>query len=1737
MPFLTEEEMGFGTSQDTQFLTEEEMGFGGIQPPESAEISTISGPQAETLTQLPAPTTQEDLIRLITAPQPTPQEIKRAQLEEEKSQLLHRPESQDLIAQSLPAAIGSSGMQGLQGAIGGRVKGVGTAMAISPTVWGGGIYGGPPAGSLYEKVVRERIKRTPAEVAAEIQANPISGIGREIIEKAPDTFPVDPSREGIATAVAGQAGGFALLPLEGVFAPLTMGLEALGASFENDLKEARQAGLNEDAAARQAINRGIARGGFTAAVFQFMPKPLRSAGEKYIADKFGKDALSQFLAGRAVLGTEGAVIGATTAAGENIISERPVTEGMGAAAGGMAAVNLFLPYSRTRQVIDTARELGLEKSAAEVSKTVEPRIQPAAPTTTTTPEVRPTPPVEAPPVEVISKKTLMGRDQYRVKAPGIGGETVIMVEEGAPMETVQAKWAERWKEYQAAPEGPAVAPEGTAKAPEGAAAPPAPAKPEIAKLGTSGTKNPQGDPLGTQYYGTPEIMAEWEALQQRPITDPGVWERREIIKNMHGGNPPLRKPGEVAAPQSTTGTPYAGQIQGPVGVVGNPPAESPQTLAEGAPGGVRVPPGPRQETPETQKVGDQSALQRKEAETPVVPAEGAPTAPPPPPQPPAPPVITGGVGGAPPAPGATGIKNAEMNRVRAELGMPPLEETLGKPDSQLWSRVMDRLEREPGWQDRLIAELKDRPRGHTDEEALALDHRLVELRTEHARAANEAIKARDEGRIEDATEAGQRATAITDQIRELGDITKASGTVLGRALRSRQLMMNEDFSLAALELRKREANDWKPLTEEQRNQIQKTHDDYVKQTAELEAHVAQQTARAVDAEIKLAQAEAQKGPAYDPRLLKMVENVASFMDNQATAAMQRIRERMSGKRLMMDPTLGTADLALNIADASIIGAAKIARKVSDFAKWSDAMVRDLGDWIKPHLQTVWAKSQEQFEKTAEERLKKVNSETKARVKSAMAGATVEEQIQTAKDKIKAKIEKGETDSLFYSVQKLVRGLVSQNLKITREELIDTVHGIFKESMPNISRMEAMDAISGRGRFTVPAQDEVSKTVRDLKTQTRLEAHILDVESKKPLPRTGFQHGKLSDIARQMEQKLNEWKRKFGVVVTDPEAQLESVLSARKTYYRNRIVDLKTEIKKKERIVRTAGKTDVELERLKAEYEQLKKEHAEIFERQGLTNEQRIAIAEKAADRQIAALEEQIRTETVFPKTKKPSGITSAKLEAQRSRIADLKAERQWMRDRLQPKMDPGLRALQLRRAQTLRKIADYEQRMAEGDYAPRIRKPPMDITQDEYALKLMAQLEKTKRDFDKGLMLDEMAKRTKWQKVFAAGREVLQLPKAIWSAIDLSAVGRQGLFPGSSHPIKAIKSMGAMFKALSSEDRALVEEQRTLNRENAKNGYYARGKLYLPPLDEFRLSRQEEIMMSQFAQLIPGVKMSNRAFITYLNRLSAEVFDKMLEWRKSWFSKEVTTKDLESIANYINTARGRGPMGSAERSAETLASIFWSPRLAWSRFQMLAGHPMWRATPEVRAVIAVEYARSLAAIAAMVGLGAMAGASIETDPNSSDFLKLKFGNTRVDVFGGLIQNTVLLSRLVTGKLKTSEGKEVPARTVPTLGNFMRNKLTPALGITLDLRDILTGQKPPPGHPQTIGELAATTPVPLSFRDIYDLMLEQGVPAGTAFQILSIFGFGVQTYQDKQAQANAARQGQVTPVRRVPVGTQ
>lgn len=371
-----------------------------------------------------------------------------------------------------------------------------------------------------------------------------------------------------------------------------------------------------------------------------------------------------------------------------------------------------------------------------------------------------------------------------------------------------------------------------------------------------------------------------------------------------------------------------------------------------------------------------------------------------------------------------------------------------------------------------------------------------------------------------------------------------------------------------------------------------------------------------------------------------------------------------------------------------------------------------------------------------------------------------------------------------------------------------------------------------------------------------------------------------------------------------------------------------------------------------------------------------------------------------------------------------------------------------------------------------------------------------------------------WTKV----AEPLNAARSVMTGLDLSAVLRQGGFIAYGNPVRALRAFPDMLRAFASERKSYEVNKEILTRPNAP--LYARSKLYLAPEGTSSLGQMEEAFMSRLAAKIPGIAGSQRAYNTFLNKLRADSFDAMSETLAR--NGEPTLEESKAIANYINVATGRGKLGPAEQAAVPLGTVFFSPRYLASRFQLIAGEPMHGGTMRTRKMIAGEYAKFFAGLGTVYGLGQLGGGTIEQDPRSSDFGKIKLGNSRLDPLMGISQIVTLGSRLGTGETKKlASGKIVPIRgdKVPFGGDtaadvvtrFLRTKLSPVVGGAIDLAagKNVVGEKVGPV------DVAKTLVTPMSFRDIYESMREHGVPEGMAIGLLAVFGMGVQNYNENE----------------------
>lgn len=378
--------------------------------------------------------------------------------------------------------------------------------------------------------------------------------------------------------------------------------------------------------------------------------------------------------------------------------------------------------------------------------------------------------------------------------------------------------------------------------------------------------------------------------------------------------------------------------------------------------------------------------------------------------------------------------------------------------------------------------------------------------------------------------------------------------------------------------------------------------------------------------------------------------------------------------------------------------------------------------------------------------------------------------------------------------------------------------------------------------------------------------------------------------------------------------------------------------------------------------------------------------------------------------------------------------------------------------------------------------------------------------------------------------EAINFPRGVMASWDFSAPLRQGV------PLIGKKawwtSFDDMFKSWGSEnafqavqksiaDKPLFKIRfKMVNKDGVATrqeipSFAEEAGLKLTDLTD--MSKREEAVMSTWAEKVPGVRRSNRAYVAFLNKLRADTFEDLIKKGKVLGADGETNLPLaREIAKFVNTSTGRGSLDSLEQSAVALNSTFFSPRLIASRLQMLNPHYYWSASPMVRKE-ALKALFSVAAVGSTIGqLGRMAGAQVESDPTSSDFGKIKIGNTRIDPYAGFQQYVVLANRLVQGRTKSSVsdreynlGEEFGRPTkLDVLGRFAEGKLHPVLNFATGLlrgKDF-TGQ--PFNVPQELGNRV----LPIIMQDIYELANED--PSLLPLAIPAAFGMGIQSYESQ-----------------------
>jgi type III secretion system FlhB-like substrate exporter len=382
-------------------------------------------------------------------------------------------------------------------------------------------------------------------------------------------------------------------------------------------------------------------------------------------------------------------------------------------------------------------------------------------------------------------------------------------------------------------------------------------------------------------------------------------------------------------------------------------------------------------------------------------------------------------------------------------------------------------------------------------------------------------------------------------------------------------------------------------------------------------------------------------------------------------------------------------------------------------------------------------------------------------------------------------------------------------------------------------------------------------------------------------------------------------------------------------------------------------------------------------------------------------------------------------------------------------------------------------------------------------------------------------------------KDIASFAKSVKASVDNSFIGRQGLKTlFSGHPIVWLKSFGESFKLLykagiKGEDAVKGLRAEILSRENSRNGLYEKLKLAIGMSEEaYPTNLPEKIPL--FGRVFKG---SEQAFTGSAYRMRADLADALI---KKALKQGVDLNDkmqAEALGELINSMTGRGRIkGLSEGWQEGLNVGLFSPKYLKSQLDTV-GHIFTGAGGSN--FVRKEAAKNLAGIVSSIGAilfisSKLQPGSVEWDPRSSDFGKIKIGNTRFDITGGLSSLVVLASRIITRSSKSTNGNitkmgDYGSKDATGLaGDFLENKTSPIIRLISDIYAGENFDKEPSGWEalknqpaKTLWTLGRGFAEPIPVGNAIDAWKNRETEPALAAIILDGFGIGANIYTTKE----------------------
>ncbi len=378
-------------------------------------------------------------------------------------------------------------------------------------------------------------------------------------------------------------------------------------------------------------------------------------------------------------------------------------------------------------------------------------------------------------------------------------------------------------------------------------------------------------------------------------------------------------------------------------------------------------------------------------------------------------------------------------------------------------------------------------------------------------------------------------------------------------------------------------------------------------------------------------------------------------------------------------------------------------------------------------------------------------------------------------------------------------------------------------------------------------------------------------------------------------------------------------------------------------------------------------------------------------------------------------------------------------------------------------------------------------------------------------------------KIVDALYEMTNLPRALVASMDMSFVGIQGLKLSIRHPVLGMKAMASGWRAFLNEENLVYQRKKHETNPKFQFAKDVMGVAYY----EVGTQNTSEFFLSQLAKKIPGIKAAERGYNAAANELRMGVAFQLIE---KLGHEGLTTGQWKDLGSAINHLSGHGDLKSLKKLMPLMNFAMFSAKKNLANAQLAQDLNPWKLvknggkpTPAMKMVAGTLVADTVFAMGVLYLLSLIKGVEVECDPKSTDFGKIRIGDTRFEFFGDSHRICRVVAQLITGKHKTRDGELIDAEKISVISRYLQSKASPVAGLTIDLirgEDYLG--RPLTGSTEDIVTQVFERTTPLFIQDMYDYIRYNNLDMDIVYAApLAFHGVTTLTYpESKSGQARS-----------------